>query len=156
MLLAAADMPPPPPPAATAPAPVRSTHLVVGLGNPEWLHLGVASRFGHVGYALTVGTLVAANNVTGTARYFPWEDGGLFLEAGATLIRMTPLSDRSPQEWSPMALLGAGYQITFGRVTTTVGLGLNPIAMPYALNQSLFVTNARSVPRLLLQTGFAL
>lgn len=164
MLLAAADMPPTPPPAATAAAPtaatpsvpVRTTELVVGLGNPEWLHLGVASRYGNVGYAITVGTLVQANNITGAFRYFPWADGGAYLEAGATMIRMTTLSDQSPQEWSSMALLGAGYQISFGRVTTTLGVGLNPIAMPYALNQPLFVTNARSVPRLLIQTGFAL
>ncbi len=163
MLLAAADMPPTPPAATasvtaavTPAAPVRTTELVVGLGNPEWLHLGVASRYGNVGYAITVGTLVQANNITGTFRYFPWDELGAYLEAGATMIRMTTLSDQSPQEWNPMALLGAGYQITFGRYSTTVGVGLNPIAMPYALNQPLFVTNARSVPRLLIQAGFAL
>lgn len=156
MLLAAADMPPTPPPAEVAPAPERTTHVVLGLGNPEWLHLGIDSRFEHVGYSLTIGTLVQANDVTGTVRYFPWQTGGFFLEAGATLIRMTNLSDQSPQEWSPMALLGAGYQLTLGRYVATVGLGLNPIAVPYSLNEPLFVTNARSLPRLLVQTGFAL
>lgn len=156
MLLAAADLPPTPPPALIEEAPVRETHLVLGLANPEWLHLGIDSRFGQVGYALTVGTLVQANNVTGAMRYFPWTSGGLFVEAGGTLIRMTTLSDQSPQTWSPMAFVGAGYQLTMGPVVTTVGVGLNPMAMPYALNQPLFVTNARSVPRLLVQTGFAL
>ncbi|HEY9854820.1 MAG TPA: hypothetical protein V6D05_03715 [Stenomitos sp.] len=156
MLLAAADMPPTPPTAAVAPAPASTTHVVFGLGNPEWLNLGIDGRTEHLGYALSIGTLVQANDVTGSLRYFPWEAGGLFLEAGGTLIRMSTLSDQSPQEWNPMAFVGAGYQLTLGRVVTTVGVGLNPMAVPSALNQPLFVTNARSVPRLLVQTGFAL
>lgn len=156
MLIAAADMPPTPPAAEVVQAPARTTHVVFGLGNPEWLNLGIDSRSEHMGYALTIGTLVQANDVTGALRYFPWETGGFFLEAGGTLIRMTTLSDQSPQEWSPMAFVGAGYQLTLGRVVTTVGLGLNPMAVSSALNQPLFVTNARSVPRLLVQTGFAL
>lgn len=156
MLLAAADLPPTPPPAAIAPAPVRATHVVLGLSNPEWLHLGIDSRFEHVGYAITIGTLVQANDVTGSVRYFPWETGGLFAELGGTLIRMTSLSDQSPQGWSSMAFLGAGYQFTLGPVTTTLGVGLNPMAVPFSLNQPLYVTNARSIPRLLVQTGFAL
>lgn len=156
MLLAAADLPPAPVPALIAESPERTTHMVFGLANPEWLHFGFDSRQEHVGYSLTVGTLVQANDVTGALRYFPWKSGGLFVEAGGTLIRMTTLSDQSPQQWSPMAFVGAGYQLTLGRLVTTVGVGLNPMAVPYSLNQPLFVTNARSVPRLLVQTGFAL
>lgn len=156
MLIAVADMPPTPPPAEVVPAPERTTHLMVGLGNPEWLNLGIDGRSEHLGYAISVGTLVQANDVTGSVRYFPWETVGLYLEAGGTLIRMSTLSDQSPQEWSSMAFVGAGYQLTLGRVVTTLGVGLNPMAVPSALNQPLFVTNARSVPRLLVQTGFAL
>lgn len=156
MLIAAADMPPTPAPAVVAPAPVSSTQLVLGLGNPEWLHLGFESRYEHVGYAITVGTLAQANDVTGSVRYFPWQSNGFFLEGGGSLIRMSTLSDQSPQEWSSMAFVGGGYQFTLGRVVTTVGVGLSPMAVPSALNRPLYVTNAGSIPRLLLQTGFAL
>lgn len=145
------------PPELPSLEPVQSTHLVLGLANPEWLHLGVEGRRGHLGYSLAAGTLVLAHDVTGTARYF-WSDqaGGLFAEAGVTALRIAPISAQTPGDWFAMGMVGVGYQIVTGRMVTNLGIGINPLPLPPSNNQPMFSSNAAALPRILLQAGFAL
>ncbi|MNY02755.1 hypothetical protein D3C86_1353400 [compost metagenome] len=147
----------PMPPAIPAPEPVQSTHLVLGLANPEWLHLGVEGRRGRLGYSLAAGTLVLAHDVTGTARYFLSDQtGGFFAEAGVTALRMAPISDQTPGDWFAMGMVGVGYQVVVGRMVTNLGIGLTPLPLPPSNNQPMFASNAAALPRVLLQAGFAL
>lgn len=147
----------PMPPALPSVESAQSTHLVLGLANPEWLHLGVEGRRGRLGYSLSAGSLVLAHDVTGTARYF-WSDqaGGFFAEAGVTALRMATISDQTPQDWFAMGMVGVGYQVVVGRMVTNLGIGLNPLPLPPSNNQPMFSSNAASLPRILLQAGFAL
>lgn len=138
-------------------APRLPMHVVMGLSNPEWLDLGFDGRRGHLGYALSVGTVVLANDVTGSLRYFlSAEDGGPFIEAGTTLMQDAAISSQTPRDWNAMAFVGVGYQVALGRFVANLGVGLDPFAIPGSLNQPIFVSSTQSLPRVLLQTGFSL
>ncbi|MGE5708520.1 MAG: hypothetical protein ACM3YO_09320 [Bacteroidota bacterium] len=146
-----ADVAPPPPLVES------STRFSFGLANPEWLLVGLDHRTGHWGGTLGAGTLMLASNLHGSLRYY-WTEraGGPFLEAGASFLRLSSISDETPRDWKTMAFLGAGYQWVFGRFSTTLGLGFSPFPVPDSTFQSLFVSSARSLPRALLQFGYAL
>lgn len=147
---------PPTQPAAIVSAPTSNTHLVSGIANPEWIHVGIDSQEGHWGYALTLGTLGIASDVSGSMRYFWNMDGnGPYLSADAHLIQMARLSDQTPQEWTPMASLGIGYRMQFGRMMANIGLGLSPMPLPSS-SQPLVVSNAQALPHVLLQLGYSL
>lgn len=146
----------PMPPALPAES-VQTTHLVLGLANPEWLHLGIEGRRGRLGYSLAAGSLVLAHDVTGTVRYF-WSDqpGGFFAEAGVTALRIAPISDQTPGDFFALGMVGVGYQVVMGRMVTNLGIGLNPLPLPPSSNQPMFSSNAAALPRILLQAGFSL
>lgn len=147
---------PPAPPALVAPPPLSHMHLVSGLANPEWLHVGIDSQDGHWGYALTIGTLAIASDVSGSLRYF-WNAAGEgpYVSADAHLIQLARMSDQTPQDWTPMASIGIGYRIYFGRMMVNIGLGLSPMPVP-ASSQPLVVSNAQALPHVLLQLGYSL
>lgn len=147
---------PPAPPAAIAAAPTSHMHVVAGIANPEWGHVGLDSQDGHWGYALTLGTLAIASDVSGSLRYF-WnlEGHGPYVSADCHLIQMTRISDQTPQDWTPLASLGIGYRIQFGRMMANIGLGIPPMPIP-SVSQPLVVTNAQALPHVLLQLGYSL
>lgn len=159
MILAAAapDAPPAPAAAQVAPMPVNSNHVVLGVANPEWLHVGFESRTDQVGFSLCAGTLGMAYDLSLGLRYFLGQtDGGFYGEAGVSLVRMFALSDVTPQSWSPLGFVGVGYQLVIGHFLANVGVGLSPWPLPASANQPIFVTNAQALPRLVLQFGYVL
>lgn len=137
--------------------------LLVGIGNPDWLHVGLATRIGALGCGLSAGTIGLASDLTGTVRFFPVPvavDGpdwgrGAYLEAGLSAVRMATLSEQTPTALTAMGHLGLGYQWQIGHVVTNVSVGLPPLALPGSIFQPLFVTNAAALPRFQWQVGYA-
>lgn len=136
-------------------APAHPMAVVAGLANPDWAHVGLTGRQGRLGYALTLGTLSLAMDVTASGRYFfQDETGGPFLELGLNGMRYMSLSNETPVDWQPLLVLGLGYQFILGPCPVTLGLGWMPVPLMGSAYQPLIVTNASALPRVLVQTGF--
>jgi len=145
------------PPAAVHPAPRPTTSLMLGAGNPEWAHLGVDYRSRHLGGGLSLGTIGLATDLTAEVRWFLWDRGSSpYAELGTTVLRSWPQTDQTPGDWYFLGFVGIGYRWQIGRVLTNLGLGLYPLPLPPLGIPSIFVSNASSLPRLMIQVGYAL
>lgn len=150
---------PPQPPAVVAPATMRQ-EILLGVANPEWLHLGYQYRQDFWGVRALVGTLATAQSYTVGGRYFPWawQDDwkkGLNLEGALALHQLANKTQGiTPTDLWPVSHLSVGYDCNVGPFTFGMSLGTNPISFASG-SRPLVSTNAAALPRLQLQVGYA-
>ena len=144
-----------PPPAET-----EETRLVIaatgGVGNPEWVHAGVHGRLGALGATLAVGTQGLAHGVTGAGRWFlPAPAAGGFVEAGATVVRLAPVSDQTPGDLFPLGFVALGWQWRLDRLLLEAAIGPPPTLLADMIAPPLAALNAGALPRFRLEAGYA-
>lgn len=142
------------------PAEKEETRLVIagtaGVGNPDWLHAGVHGRLGPLGATVTVGTLGLAHGVTGIGRWFlPAPVLGGFVEAGASVVRLAPISELTPGDLYPLGFVAVGWQFRLDRWLLDLSVGPPPTLLADLTAPPLPVLNATGLPRFRLEAGYA-
>jgi hypothetical protein len=172
MLLATAtdSIPPPPPPIEERRIPLPpqlpparlgpwqfpgGLSLVAGIGNPEWAHLGLAYRHGHVGGGLSVGSIGLAHNVGAVLRLFATRTpGGPFVEAGATMVQLAETTaGLTPRDLFFQRFYALGWQFTFPAVVVNLSAGIHDPPPRSAAPPGPIITSGL-YPRVLAEVGY--
>ena len=154
LLVLAAIVTIPPPAENEASRPVFAA--TAGLGNPEWLHVGAHGRLGPLGATLAVGTQGLAYGLTGAGRWFlPAPVLGGYLEAGASVLRLAPVSAETPGDFFPLGFVALGWQWRLERWRFDVTLGPPPTLLGGPEIPALAALNATALPRFRLEVGYA-
>ncbi len=144
------------PPPAESEASRPAFAATAGLGNPEWLHAGVHGRLGPLGATLTLGTIGLAHGFTAAGRWFlPAPVLGAYAEAGASLIRLAPISDQTPGDFFPLGFVGLGWQLRSERWLFDLAVGPPPTLLGGLAIAPLAALNAMALPRFRLEVGYA-
>lgn len=151
VLAAVVTIPPPAESEASRPA----VTAIAGLGNPDWLHAGVHGRLGALGATLTLGTIGLAHGLTAAGRWFlPTPVLGAYAEAGASVIRLAPISDQTPGDLFPLGFVALGWQHRAERWLVDVALGPPPTLLGGPSIPPLAALNAMALPRCRLAVGY--
>lgn len=145
-----------PPPAEDERARVVITGTA-GLGNPDWVHAGVQARLGALAGTATLGSIGLGHALTATGRWFfpaPIPPGS-YAEAGASVIRLAPISDQTPGDLFPMGFVGLGWQVRAGRWLFDVAAGPPPTMIGGPAIPPLVALNASALPRFRFEVGYA-
>lgn len=142
------------------PAEAEETRLVLaptaGLANPEGVHAGVHARHGVLGATLVAGSDGLSYGLTGAGRWFlPAPASGGFVEAGAALVRLMPVSDQTPGDVFPLGFAALGWQWRLDRWLLEASLGPPPTLLTEVRMPPTVLLNAMGLPRFRLEVGYA-
>lgn len=153
LLIVAAIVTIPPPAESEASRPAFAA--TAGLGNPEWLHAGVNGRLGPLGATFSLGTIGLAHGLTAAGRWFmPTPILGAYAEAGASVIRLAPISDQTPGDFFPLGFVGLGWQFRGERWLVDLAAGPPPTMLGGPGIAPLVALNAMALPRFRLEVGY--
>lgn len=129
--------------------------LVGGLASPEWVHLGALGRLGPLGASLALGTVGLGIGLTATGRwYLPAPVAGGFFEAGASVVRLAPVSDQTPGDLFPLGFVGLGWQWRVGRWLLDAAIGPPPTSLGGPAFLPTVALNALDLPRMKVDVGY--
>lgn len=113
------------------PAALSGLCVVVGLANPQWPHVGLGYRRGHLGGAIDVGSVRSANALSAEFRLFYTDSGwSPYLSAGVSASQLTVLNsgfaatDQTPQDVFFSEFVDAGYEFLWPHMVVNLGLGI--------------------------------
>lgn len=128
--------------------------IVIGVGSPQWLHVGMDGQWGRWGLTTSLGTVGLAGSWLTQVRYHLWEnERGPFATLGGGMTWLWPQSPETPVGLDGLGLAAVGWRDTWGPWILDLEVG----PPPWLTGRStLFSTAAGSLPVVRLHLGYRL